>query len=277
MSTIYPNMPVEEYNALPAMRRSVLKAALEDTEVLRAAIAGNTEDSEALLKGDALHTAALEPDRFEAYYRKWQKVKGKGEIAFDEERKAALAQGIRLYRSDWDVDEIAAALRAHPQSSPMFGKRGLANGQAEMSIVWERDGVPMKIRLDGVWLDRGVVVDIKTHSGSLKLPVIGSAAEDHGYFMQAAMGREALRAATGRNQWRWFNVWVRSEAPWTVRVTEMGETGYSRGEMVYEQAFRAWRRCVNSGDWTAYPSVDELIPPAWAVRELDSVMQEEAA
>lgn len=278
---IIPNMPEGEYNALPGMRRSVLAKALIDSEALRAAIDGGTEESEATQEGTALHTAAIEPRRFEAYYRRWEKVKGKAAGAFEDAciDLAKTEPDIRLYRSDWGIEEMVAALRTHPESSAMFGENGLVGGEAECTCLWTIDGVQYKIRLDGLYRDAGVVVDLKTTSlKNLGLWHLEPEAHKWGYFFQAAMGCEALRHITGRKDWRWFNVWLRKQAgAYTVRVTEIGLDGLKFGQWQLGKARALWRKCVHTKDWTAYPGCDEILPPRYATREMDDEARASAA
>lgn len=267
--SIIPNMPPDQYRAAVGMNQSLLKTALEDTEELRYAITNGHEEKEEMQQGTAFHTALIEPARFAGYYRRWEKVKGKADAAFAEDLAAARAGGLELYRSDWGIDEMVEAVKRHPQGSPILETPG---GLAEPSLFWTRDEVPCKARLDGVWIDAGVVVDVKTIK-NVRTKTITDDATYRGYFFQAAWCIDGLRRITGRKDWRWFNVWVKNDGNPTVRVTEVGQVGLEWGALKVDEAWRAWRRCCHSGDWTAYPDVDELIPPSWCLRELDNRME----
>lgn len=267
---IYPNMPVEEYAALPGMRQSVLKAFNIDSEEGREVMTNGRDDTEALLEGTALHTAAIEPGRFAHDFEVWQKVEGKAGAAFENDRKAALSRGVSLYRSDWGIEAMVEALRKHPQSSALFGASGLVGGLAEVSLAFDIDGVPCKYRADGLFPENGVLVDIKSTSCDLRTYSVEGEAATYGYYFQAAFGLRGLRALyPGVERWRAFTVWVGKKRPHKVRVTEMGETAWAVGDYLVDAAWATYRRCVHSGDWTAYPHVDELIPPSFLIKQME--------
>lgn len=265
---IHPNVPVEQYNAIPAMRRSTLFKGCRDCEHLRWAIDHPEDETDAMLRGTAFHTALIEPERFGAYYREWEKVKGKGDAAFIDARGDAIKEGVDLYRSDWNIPGMVDRLKAHPQASKLFGGGALKGGQAEVSLVWAREGIALKTRLDGLWADRGVVVDFKTTT-DVRTFATESSAEKFGYFFQAAFGIDGLRVLTGRQDWKWYVVWIEDDAPHVARVQQIGQVGQERGKQLVERAWSVYMAGVRTGRWVAYPDVDELIPPSWAVRELD--------
>lgn len=260
---IHQHVPPPMYREAPGMAQSTLKHALTDTEELRAAIDGKREETDAMRKGTAFHTALIEPGRFEGYYRRWEKKPGRGDAAFLSELDLARVQGIELYRSDWGIEDMVAAVRAHPEASIVTEP----GGYAEPSLWWERDGVLCKARPDGVWLDQGVLIDVKS-ARSVTTRDIEQSMMNLRYWFQAAYYVEGLRATTGRKDWRVFHIWVKSEGHPTVRVTEASKDGLDFGHKQVDEAFGIWRRCVHSGIWTAYPSVTEIFPPTWVISEL---------
>lgn len=269
MKGITPNMPPEQYFAIPAMNQSTLKKALVNSEELQHAIKGGVNVTEDMLWGTAFHTALIEPERFKAYFKVWKKQPKKSTAAFMEDLNAARVEGFEMYRSDWDIDTMVNAVKRHPEASAILECPG---GQCELSLVWDREGVPAKCRLDGVWLEHGVVVDVKT-TRDVETRDIESESQYRGYFFQAAYGIEGLRALTGRQDWKWYHVWVKKDAPHTVRVTVVHPSAIEHGRLMVQRAWGIWRGCVNSGAWTAYPTVDEIVAQPWAMNELSQAYE----
>lgn len=262
---IHHHVPPEVYRAAPGMSQSTLKLALSDTEHLKYVIdGGGRDETDTMLKGTAFHTALVEPQRFKGYYRLWEKKERKGDGAFRSDLADARLQGVELYRSDWEIEKLVEAVRKHPDASAILD----TPGHAEPSLWWERDGVLLKGRPDAVWLDQGIVIDVKT-ARSIRTRDIENAMMTLGYWLQSAMYIEGLLATTGRQDWQYYHLWVQTSDHPTVRVTRASDDGLSLGRRQLDEAFSIWRRCVHTGDWTAYPRVVELFPPTWAQRELN--------
>ena len=263
---MHQHIPPDQYRAAPGIAQSTLKLALTDTEEMRAAINGTRTETDAMRLGTAFHTALVEPGRFEGYYRRWEKAKGKGEVAFLEDLAEARANGLELYRSDWGIEDMVAAVKAHPEAAAIVERPGIA----EPSLWWQRDGVLCKARPDAIWLEAGVLIDVKTAKSIVTRDIENAMVFQH-YWLQTAWYLEGLAATTGRKDWRVFHVWIKNNGNPTVRVTQASEDGVRFGKAQVEEAWGNWRRCVNSGVWTAYPRVLEVYPPTWALREMEAV------
>lgn len=260
---IYTGVPFQDYLDRQAMNQSTLKHALDSSEHLRRAMDEKGETTEAMATGTALHTLALEPERFAREYERWEKVKGKGPAAMAKDQEAT---GKTLYSSDWEIEELSAALLAHPQAGPLFRSKG---GLAEAVVLWQKDGHLCKCRLDGLYLAAGVVAELKSTTSVITRDFERSA-QDYGYFFQAAWGLEALHAVTGRD-FRWLIAAIEKGTK-IVRVDEIASTGLDWGRHQIAEAWGVYLSGLKSGIWTAYPSVGELLPPEWAMRRMEMEM-----
>ncbi|WP_406704894.1 PD-(D/E)XK nuclease-like domain-containing protein [Sodalis sp.] len=145
-----------------------------------------SEESPALTLGTALHTAILEPERFETEYACAPSVnlrtnEGKKTLAAFEADCAGRGM-TSLKREDFDtVCLMRDSALAYPTVASL-----LENGVAELSLFWRMEnGLLLKVRPDwlGEFAGAPFLLDIKTTDDVLDF---GKSVEKFGYHLQAA-------------------------------------------------------------------------------------------
>lgn len=209
-------------------------------------------------------------------------------LAFDSWRtdaaKAAKAEAwahgrIPLLIKDADrVDEMIEAVRAQIAQLDV-DPLPFTDGLPEQTLVWEEDGVLCRARLDWLRADYTVCDDLKTTSRYAN-PEAWQRGPlyDHGADLQAAMYLRGVYAVTGqRSLWRW--VVVETQPPYALSVIAPTAAVLALGDAKVEMALAKWRRCLETGEWPAYPrTVVEAELPAWIEsRWLEREAREEAA
>jgi hypothetical protein len=155
-------------------------------------------------------------------------------------------------------------------------ERGIRfTGQSELAIEWEEKSKhgPVLCRgmFDHVWIDRGVILDLKC-VGNAELSQVERSAERFGYAIQATAYRRALSALrpehTGRVEFLF--AFVESEEPYALNLTTpdgmMREIGSSR----WKRAVELWGQCIATHGaerpWPGYGTgINMLSAPAWAL------------
>jgi exodeoxyribonuclease VIII len=155
------------------------------------------QDSPAMVLGTALHTAILEPERFETEYACAPSVnlrtnEGKQTLAAFEAE--CVEQGMTpIKREDFDtVCLMRDSALAYPTVSAL-----LENGVAELSVFWRMEnGLLLKVRPDwlGEFVGAPFLLDIKTTDDVLDF---GQSVEKYGYHMQAAFYRLVVEKVLG--------------------------------------------------------------------------------
>lgn len=263
------------YLELDAVNQSSLKHILVSPSHCYHAMTSDREVTEALLTGTALHTAVLEPDRFDREYAEWEKVPGKAEAAFV---KAQAASDKTLYSSEWDIPRMAQRLRDDPHSGAILAN---LHGRAEVSIVWDDPlGVRCKARIDGLFPKLGL--DVKTIGDEVTARNCTGAAMKWGYPFQAAFCLRGLRIL-GEGVRKWALVFIEKDTKTRTFPTEVATFWIDGpileyGEKQVERALKQYRECCKSGKWPGpgAKGTKNMTLPTWAAAEEDMVIREVA-
>lgn len=225
---------------------------------------GEQKDTPALVFGDALHVAVLEPDRYPTSHMRGPDGDGRSKQA--KEARAALAadhpDATILPPAVFDaVEQIAAKVREHPRFESL-----LTGGQAETSGYWtdEETGLACRIRPDYMHPASPLLVDLKT---TLDASPKGfqRALTTYGYHIQAAFyldGFEAIEACPCRD---FVFVAVEKTPPYAVAIYRLDDAAVEYGRRQYRRALRTIADCIESGTWPAYSDdVEPITLPEWA-------------
>lgn len=130
-----------------------------------------------------------------------------------------------------------------------------ANGDAEVMIAWEEDGIWFRSLIDWLHTDLRTVDDLKTTGMSIAPHVLGMRAEAAGWHIQAAFierGLDHLDAAgAGRRLYRF--VAQETDKPHAVNVMHMDEQWMTMGRKKVTAAIGAWTVCTKLNRWPGYP------------------------
>lgn len=247
-----------EYFALPRLSPSGAKVLLKSPARFHYERTHPSESTPELRFGKLVHSLCLEPDTVDALYALAPDVDrrttaGKELYARwlrDNEGKSAVSV------DDWD--------RAHRIRDAVMREAGhmFQGGSAEKAYTWERDGVPLKSKLDYVGAS---IVDLKTTSADDEDSLVRNA-WTYGYHISAAAYIEAVQAVEGRKLDKWF-VFVTKQEPHQVVVLKAGQEFIDRGRAKWDSAVRLYHACCEFDSWPGLASrieSTELQPPRWA-------------
>lgn len=299
---IYNDLSHQDYLEAEGISSSLLKELVFRSPAhAKAAMSGlRRKSSAAMTLGTIIHTAILEPHKFEAIY--WVAPR-KDDVpdalaTVQDMREAAASHGVSLKgltkKEDikaalvasgaqvvfWDdlcepppgrqqitQDQYQAAMgaaeavRSHPEAGPL-----LSNGSAEKSFFWkDQTGELCKARTDYLH-PNGLIVDLKTCEDA-RLYAAQRAMHQYHYDLSAAHYMEAIRNSGMQvNGFAW--VFVETTAPYAVQVYLASDSMIARARRKMREGLDYWSLCSIADSWPAYTiEAQEIDLPAYATGE----------
>jgi len=236
---------------------------------------GDKEETPSLRLGSAVHTLALEPEKWKAeYYRMPQKEDGKeivrnaSHAAYKEQLAIAAGRIILTTKEYEQVEAMANAMAANPVAVALLKSPGFV----ESSILWEREGLKYRCRPDLMRND-GLIVDLKT-ARSAKPSFFFSDASSMDYDLSVALTAQGYEALHGTPPQEYVFLVIESEAPYiieaysTFETSELGISYHNYGLSRLTSLIERYRECKASNKWPAYSGkITPMKPPKWAIGE----------
>lgn len=250
--------PMREYLEWDAISNSGLTQILRSPAHYKAYRDEPLPDTPALTTGRAVHAAILEPEMFDAYYargpagdRRTKAIKAEWAQLEGEYGEGAVLRPQDYDNCLWIRDAVHANTTAHNYLS--------GPGDNELSVVWERDGVRCKARIDRLV---GAVIDLKTTQDARR-SAFERAIYGYGYHRQAAFYREALALHI-----KVPHIIIAAEKvrPFAVSVYQLDEDSVAAGEIEIATLMERYAACKRLDQWPGYPDGLQTIGlPPWAL------------
>lgn len=266
---IYPDLPNDVYHAAPGVSSSMLNDMLRSPLHCWARYLDPDREpqkpSAAMQLGTAVHTAALEPDRWESEYvvaPKCDRRTKAGKAEWEAFQEQAAGRTVVTQEQAHTAQAMARAVRTHPEAAAL-----LAAGAAEHSVFHEHScGELVKVRPD--WWHPGALADLKT-TGDASPGGFRRQVARMRYYLQAALYVDTVAAFIGeRLPWYWIA--VESEPPHAVAVYQADAEALERGRALYHRALSLFVECRRAGRWPGYPDQAQLLSlPGWALYDAD--------
>lgn len=184
-------------------------------------------------------------------------------------RDAAIAEGkIPILASKFnDLSTAAERLR---NSCASFGFP--LTGQSEVAIEWtegDDDPVLCRGRLDHVFLDRGVIYDVKK-TRNANPSYLRRKFVELGYDIQYAAYTRALSKLVPEFEGRvdFVFLFLEIEPPYSVVPARPDGALREIGAMRWGRAVETWRKCLRSNTWPGYcNSAITLDAPSWVITQ----------
>ena len=258
-------MTTDEYNAIPALRSSIIKAMRRSPLHAHHEATHEREPTPAMRMGTLMHAAVLEPAVFAARVAV-SEVKSKNANAWKD--LVAEHGDFALMRHELaTLSEMSAAVHANPQAHAL-----VSGTDHEQSHVWDDPECgACKCRWDGISRKIGVV-EIKT---SQSWPAAQDDAQRHFDGMSARMGypiqlgwyTRGAKSMLGVGEIPCTVIWIQQTAPHDVCVLPASFAALDWGEREAVNLARRYRVCEESGEWpgvqSALPADAELGLPDW--------------
>lgn len=156
------------------------------------------------------------------------------------------------------VEGMAESVLAHPKARALFE----ADGQRELSVFTNIEGVPVRARMDAVAEFEGLTgVDLKTTRKKAHKEGFSHESGDLGYFVQETWYRQAAESE-GLLLDRFVFVVVEKKPPYLVGVNEHDVIFREMGKTAAAEARARYRNGVENGLWPGYSDEIELASPS---------------
>ena len=273
---VYPRIDADVYHTWPALSQSWLNKLKRSPAHLKAYLEKETKDTPAMLFGRAGHAAILEPDVFSEKWRSMpdglDRRSKAGRLAYDNLLLELGPDGAGYILSHDDYQRALGmrdAVWKNKAAAMLLG----AEGDAELSVVWDRWGVKCKARLDRMsWkLKGGTVTDLKTTTDARR-PAFERRIWEMGYHRQGAWYLDGLRARKVAIE-HYAIIAVESEPPYGSVVYRVTERALAAGWQEIEPLVELYSTCLELDQWPAYTEkVEDIGLPAFAWREIESTI-----
>ena len=266
---IIPNMPMEEYLALPAVSASIIKrmvdecpkAAWFDSWINPHRLVRTSDEMDA---GTIAHSILLEggPGNVEVIDPNDHPAEKTGAIpagwtnkSIRAARDAARAAG-KIPVLSGDMARISAMVNAareyieclkdtEPAVWAAFQPNG---GDSEVTITFEHDGIPCRIRPDRLHALHTLIVDAKfTATSAEPNRWARTQLTGMGYYLSAAFYRLAFDVPPD-----YVFLVVQSEPPYLCSLVGIDPAGYELGHQKVLHGLGMWAQCVKRNQWPAY-------------------------
>ena len=258
--------PAEAYHANPAIGRSGLWRLYSKSPYHFRY--HTQEETSAMTLGTAIHTAILEPDKFEAQFhrgpndRRGNKWKDEMSLAESEDKEC-------LTSGDYDN---ALLIREQAVTCAELQQALRGNVHIERSIYNEIDGMPVKIRPDLYNADMRVMVDLKSTSDASPEAFAKSAAR-MGYNFQEAF-YTSVSNMSGLSVEGFVFVAIEkptADNPAVFQCYELDREAFDAGRAIMFDALNRYHECMATNKWPAYGGgVRTLSLPAWGLYRGDN-------
>lgn len=230
------------------------------------------EATRAMHMGTAIHTALLEPDRFEMEYLLLRDVKDR--------RASEYKQAIKVHDPENVLVSTEADKVAGMQES-VFAQEDAANllrsgGFFEVSAFVEDPdtGILLRCRYDVINAFHEATDLKKTRNASPE--EFAKSVYNYRYHVQDAMYSDIYRLITGNDLDAFKFVAVEEDAPHCAMVYELDEESRQIGYQEYRRDLELYAECEMSGNWPGYPEpVQTISLPAWAINRFEDDLEVE--
>lgn len=261
-------LTIDEYNALPGCRYSILKHAQRSLLHYFYAESCGRPPAQYLAFGDMCHGGVFEPTTFDDRFVVYPGAVRRG-AKFDEFAAENAGRNIVTENEMGMALAISEAVLTDPV---VRGERLITHGAglAEVSMTWTdpETGLECKGRLD--WLDESgkvpLIVGLKT-TKSVNERAFATQAAQLCYHLQWAMYEEGYCFNRPESPTpRMIEIVVEKEPPFDVVVYEIGLETLAAGAKLYHECLRKVAGATKSNSWPGQGgnSVREFELPAWA-------------
>lgn len=260
------DMPNEEYHKYQGVSKSGLdKIARSPAHYKYCEPKASTRGME---MGTAIHTAVLEPIRFDKEYCITE----------------ATTRNIKAYKDAKAIHGSELTLTAQEGKKVLNMRESvhgnleamqfLASGKAEVSgiCIDPETGITIRARFD--WLtDDGVVVDLKK-TQDVRPAKFSKSVNDYRYHVQQAMYSFVYKLITGEDLKAFYFLAVEEEAPHSNQMYLLDDLALEIGEYYFRRDLRTYADCVSSGKWP-HPQIEEGIIELsnWAVSSYENDLE----
>ena len=264
-------LDMNEYQSLDAYSRSdlmLVKKTPYHLKAKRERIYGSEEkeSSPSMLIGELVHCIVLEPEEVSRRFVGMPKIDRR-----TKEGKVLYAQFLESSKGKLVVDERTFELASYMATNVIeqeISASALKGCVIERSILWqdEESGLNFKCRPDAYNPANGLVVDLKTTKDACYRGMQSSSVK-YGYFLQAAMIREAL-IHHGLKFTKYVLLCVENTEPYVCAPFIIDDSALDSGLSEFSFLKRKLATCLHEQQFNHHP-LKTLLYPSWAEQDFE--------
>jgi exodeoxyribonuclease VIII len=264
------DLPNNTYHSGPGISKSGLDKIHRCPAWFRHCLDNPPEQTAAMRLGSAVHTAVLEPEKFDAEFvvaPVVDKRTKKGKEQWAEFCEASAGKDVLTGQEGETIQRIRDAVFAHPAARACLQ----VPGQAEKSVFWRDSATDelCKCRPDW-WRNDGIIVDLKTTRDAAP-ESFSKSAYQYRYHVQAGYYMDGLELATGERPRGFVFIAVETAPPYLVSVYAADDQMVLFGQVQYRKDLDLYAQCKAKNMWPGFPEeVLSLHLPPWAKRDFEA-------
>ena len=272
--SVIRNLPADQYHAIKAVSAGMVWT-LDSECPLKAWLGSpwNPNQTRAEAKhfdiGTAVHLSVLEPERLEervvlvrGLTKKGDPSPGYASQDARDQRDMAYAAG----KTPLLPEEREIVLGMHEAIARQRRIWDLfSDGDAEITLQWEWDGLPCKCRPDFLAADASYILDLKS-ANTVNPRTVASKMEKEGWFVRAPWYMAGAKMTTGTMPKSYKFVAVEKDPPHLCEVFDIDIRAMVQGEQIIGRALSIIAKCQETGRWPSYGNGETitLSRPTWA-------------
>lgn len=262
------NMPIDEYHAHPAISKSGLD--LIDRSPAHFRYQAEREPTRAMVIGQAIHAAILEPERFAEDYLLLREVTDRRSSVYKDAIKHRPAELVLTGKEADHVAGMQETVRSNASASMYLNQEGW--GEISVFATCPVTGVLMKCRFD--WLTKtGVAIDLKK-TQDIRYEKVQRAIANYRYHVQDGFYRYVFSCATGTELEDFKFLFVEESMPHASKLFTLDTEAQGVGSRIAGDNLATYAACLEANDWPYPDATDELISlPTWALDDEDLEVQ----
>ena len=260
-----------EYRAAEGISHSQLVKLLENPEKFKYRLDNPQEPTPAMIFGQALHMAVLQPDIFKDNFVTAPATDRRTKAGKDAWQAFCSGNKNKIIITAEDSEIIWEMAE---KINKCHAAKILLNGEHEKEIFWNDDmtGEKCKCRVDCISRigGRNVITDIKT-TVKAETETFMRSAINYGYHIQAAMYCEGVGKNLGDCDFAFIA--IEKEPPYCINIMQADEYFIRHGKEEFCRLMNVYSRCRKSGNWYGYNGenneINTLGLPLWLAKEVD--------
>lgn len=267
MSTgFYYCMPNDKYHSLPGISKSGLDKI--DRSPAHYKFSEPKESTRQMEIGTAIHTAILEPERFDNEYCITE-AKARTEKAYKDAKAEWGGENTLTKQEGKKVLNMRESVHGNLEAMQFLAMVG--NAEVSAICTDPETGVTLRARFD--WLVDGVAVDLKK-TQDVRPHMFAKSVYNYRYHVQEAVYRFVYKQITGEDLEAFYFLAVEEEAPHSNKMFLLDDLSREIGNYYFRKNLRTYAECVNSGNWPHPDTGDGVIElPNFAVHNYEEDLE----
>jgi exodeoxyribonuclease VIII len=223
------------------------------------------QPTKALLTGSAVHTAILEPHKFQEEFTIMPAFNARTNEG-KEQKAIWLAANDGKTVIDIETYDLATRLRDKVHGNKTAAQL-LQIGKAEETVFFDdpESGAKCKMRADFLTAD-GIIVDLKTTMDA-SAEAFGRSAVKYRYHVQSAFYSHGYELDRGYAPEAFVFIAVETTYPYEVAIYHADDNVIALGRDTFMPELHRYAACVRTGKWPGYGDLIQLLQlPGWAFK-----------